>query len=368
MVDIPPIKPVSSAGGAPPVSGDVTTATGDLPFELGQRLFARVVQVLGERSAMLEMAGQRFVTSTPVPLSPGQIVDVAVRGAGPVVDLALLDPPETISERGYALAAVIEAKQGAPLATRVPTEAIRTLLQALQHAEPRADLPARAAAALLPSPMDADAGRIAERLQHAVRSSGAFLEARLAATMKGGTVDVARVADDTRVILAELQPHTSGSTTLEATRSALVSDTLARQADVAYHAVRDGEVRIDIPVLIGDTQTDVRLRVREDGERREGEPAAPGRQIDLTIDLPEFGAVRATLAWTPGHLTTRFAVADEAQAHALQAEIGSLTTRLRATGFREIATRVDVDPEALARVDEPTDPLPPGGSILRARA
>ena len=211
--DVTPIGPAQGSSIDPLATGVAPRDASDLPFGLGQHVLARVLQMLSPESALLEIAGQRFTTSTPVPLVPGQILDVAVRSTGTVVDLELLDPPDVISDRAYALASVMEARHASVAPAPPSLEAIRTLLASLppvrageSPATPQASLSARAAAALLPAPLDADGARLVDALRHAVTASGLFFEARLAAALppEQGRGDLATVADDRRAVLAEL--------------------------------------------------------------------------------------------------------------------------------------------------------------------
>jgi hypothetical protein len=374
--DVTPIGPAQGSSIDPLATGVAPRDASDLPFGLGQHVLARVLQMLSPESALLEIAGQRFTTSTPVPLLPGQILDVAVRSTGTVVDLELLDPPDVISDRAYALASVMEARHASAAPAPPSLEAIRTLLASLPPVRagegpvtPQASLSARAAAALLPAPLDADGARLVDALRHAVTASGLFFEARLAAALppEQSRGDLAMVADDRRAVLAELASQGGRSPSFEETRAALAADVLSRQVEAAYHRVKDGELRLDVPVMIGATPADVHLRVREDrGAAADGEPAQ-GRTIDLMLDLPELGRVRASIGWTPGHVSTRLRVAAPSQAETLESGLSTLDSRLRAVGFRHVAVSVQVDPEALVSPDDSPEPPLPGGSILHVR-
>jgi hypothetical protein len=374
--DVPPIGPAQGSSIDPLATGVAPRDASDLPFGLGQHVLARVLQMVSSESVLLEISGQRFTTSTPVPLVPGQILDVAVRSTGTVVDLELLDPPDVISDRAYALASVIEARHASAASAPPSLEAIRTLLASLPPVRPgedpvtpQASLSARAAAALLPAPLDADGARLATTLRHAVTASGLFFEARLAAALppEAGRADLAAVADDRRAVLAELAARGIQSPPFDETRAALAADLLSRQVEVAYHRVKDGELRLDVPVMIGATPADVHLRVREDrGTAAEGEPAS-GRTIDLMLDLPELGRVRASIGWTPGQVSTRLRVAAPSQAETLESGLSELDARLRAVGFRHVAVSVQIDPDALVSAAESPEPPLPGGSILHVR-
>src|SRR5687767_5097103 len=114
---VPPIRPVdpldsvdpgTTGAGERPAGG-----SGDLPFGPGQKLFAQVVQVLAEGRAVLEVGGERLLTSTPLPVRVGDLLPVVVRGVGAVVELDLEAPPVAFSERAYGIAAVRQALQQA---------------------------------------------------------------------------------------------------------------------------------------------------------------------------------------------------------------------------------------------------------------
>src|SRR5215207_2521172 len=101
---IPPVDFGQPATGDRPSGG-----AGDLPFGPGQKLFAQVVQVLGEGRAVLDVGGERLVAATPLPLRAGEVLAVVVRGVGAVVELDIDAPPVAFSDRAYALAAIRQA-------------------------------------------------------------------------------------------------------------------------------------------------------------------------------------------------------------------------------------------------------------------
>jgi hypothetical protein len=349
-------------------------SSGDLPFAMGQHLFGRVIQVISDHAALIDLAGQHLMTSTPVALAEGQVLNIVVRGLGAVVDLELVDPPSAFSDQAYALATLREARQLLPSSRQTALDDVRAVLQILQQLPGVANLHARASAALLPLPLGADGDRLIEGLRRAIVGNGMFFEARLATTAErgGAAPEGPRLEDDVRTLLAELSRAAVQAPALDEATKRLAADVLARQVDVAWHKLRDGELRLDVPVMIGSSPTDVHMRVRDEKPRSEDEPAADGRVMELALELPELGRVRASIRWTPGHLTTRFAVEGAAQEQTLEEGLEALTSRLQAVGFRHVALSVDVDPDGVTlpadEPERPDGPAPlPGGSIFRVR-
>lgn len=372
-MDVPPVKSPPSSDAAALREGP---ALPDLPFALGQHLFARVVQVLSPSEAILNLAGQRLRASLPLPVAAGEVLHVAVRALAPAINLELLEAPVEFSEQAYALAAVMQARQSLGGAGRLSATQMQDLLTALTQPDVRGVVPARDSAraqladALRPVALAAESSAIVASLRQAVAVSATFVESKLAAlvTAGRGELDPATLRENVRVLLARLTSETAGSPELERARLDLVADTLLRQLDVAAHKLKDGEARLDIPVSVNRTLTDVRMRVRDDPPRDRPEAGPDGRVIDLVLQLPRLGRVRASLRWTPGHVAARFAVEDAAAEHALAGGLDGLVSRLTATGFRHVTADVAVDPAALNEGPDDPEPSLPGGSILSARA
>src|SRR4051794_38150841 len=113
-MEVPRVPPIPPADGGPPAGGDRPAGgAGDLPFGPGQKLFAQVIQVLGDGRAILDVGGERLIAATPLPVRNGEVLAVVVRGVGAVIELDIEAPPVAFSERAYALAAVRQAMQQA---------------------------------------------------------------------------------------------------------------------------------------------------------------------------------------------------------------------------------------------------------------
>jgi hypothetical protein len=339
---------------------------------MGQRLLAQVVQASVAGHAVVEVGGQRFQVATPVPLAAGQVLDVTVKGLAPLLELVASGPPVEFSPEAYALAAVLTARSeaaGRPAPSARELDLLRRLL-AESPGGPGADGATRARIANALQPVDPrpGPGDLAEGLRHWLAQSGVALEARLSAALARGVDPKAAaeaVQDDVRVMLARVP---EGALTPEGTeiRQRAADAAAVRQLDVAMHRVRDGEWRLDIPVLFGDAPTAAHLRIREDGEGRAGQPGRRGLAIELRVNHPDFGPIHASARWSPPDVQIRLAGSPEA-VETLGKDVASLTASLRARGFREVAVNLDVALEAPAvEPDEP--PTLPGGSILRARA
>lgn len=382
-MDVPRIPPVPPPGGGAPSGGDRPAGGGgDLPFGLGQRLFARIVQVPEAGRVILEVAGERLLASTPIPVGEGDVLAVVVRGLGPVVELAVEAPPVAFSDRAYALAAIRQALEQAGRSTPLTSAELEVLARALEHAGWRggpasASLRDRLLALVRPVALGQEPDALAAQLQERVAASGTFFEARAARTLAEGH-GTAALEGDLRWLLAALGRVSGASPELEPLRQRLVHEAVIRQLDAVLARVTDGESRVDLPVLFGTVESRVRLAVRDDGPPPAPEARPRGRAIALTVTHPELGPVHAAAQWAPaaslaggsrGELQVRFAVRDAAAADALTPGTSELRSRLQDAGFRHVGVTVVVDPHA---ADPPPDPPggdpPPGGSIVSALA
>ncbi len=373
-----PVGPVELEFGA---SGDRPAGgSGDLPFGAGQKLFAQVVQVLGEGRAVLDVGGERLVASTPLPVRAGEVLAVVVRGVGAVVELDIEAPPVAFSERAYALAAVRQAQQEAAPSSPLTSAELDVLARALERANqgggaeggaPRE----RLLALLRPLPLSRDAAPIADALRDRLAAGGAYFESHAAKALAehGRTTIPAELQSDLRWLLAALAREAQTQPEIEPLRQRLLHEVATRQLDVALASVKDGDVRIDIPVAFAHADATARLVVKDDGPPSSPGERPRGRAIALTVAHPELGPIAAAAHWqpgaSPGDLQIRFAVRDDASASALGAATEELAGRLRAAGFRHVGIGVVVDPDAAQPEPTPApDQPPPGGSIVSALA
>jgi hypothetical protein len=375
---VPPIGPVDlglpASGERPPGGG------GEHPFGPGQKLFAKVVQVVGDGQAVLEVGGERLIASTPLPVRAGEVLAVVVRGVGPVVELDVEAPPVAFSERAYALAAVRQARQDAGPPSPLTSAELEVLARALERATRggAADGVAmrdRLLALLRPLPLSRDAAPMVDALRDRLAAGGAYFEshAARALTEHGRGTIPAELQSDLRWLLAAIAREAQTQPEIEPLRQRLIHDVAARQLDLALASVKDGDVRVDIPVAFGHADTTARLAVKDDGPPPGPGERPRGRAIALTVTHPELGPITAAAQWQPGAATgdlqLRFAVRDESAAAVLGSASADLAARLRAAGFRQVGIAVVVDPDAAqpgatAAPDEP----PPGGSIVSALA
>jgi hypothetical protein len=384
-MDVPRIPPLSSLDPGTPASGERQQGGGGgLPFEAGQRLFARVLQTLGDGRAVLDVAGERLLASTPVPVHDGDVLAVVVRGLNPVVELDIEAPPLAFSERAYALAAVRQALQQVRPAAPLTTAEIEVLAQALERANWGSGAPGvsprdRLLALVRPIPMSADAAALIEPLRQRLALGGLAFEAHAAKALAGEgrtpPPDLPAVLQaDLRWLLAALAREAALPPEVEALRLRLVDDISGRQLEVAQARLRDGEVRVDVPLLFGQQDAPARLVIADAPARDAHAGGGPaGRTIALTVSHPDLGPVDASARWLDaapgGELQVRFAVRDETSAASLSRAADALGARLRAIGFRHVSVAVAVDPEAGAPPpDRGPDEPPPGGSIVSALA
>src|SRR5436190_15404056 len=257
-MEVPRVPPIGPAESGLPASGDRPPAGGgDLPFGPGQKLFAQVMQVLADGRAILDVGGERLIASTPLPVRTGEVLAVVVRGVGAVIELDIEAPPVAFSERAYALAAVRQAmQQSGPSAPLTAGE-----VDVLAHALERANWGGGAAGAsprerllgmLRPLPLTRDAAPLADALRDRLASGGAFFEAHAARALARGAHPLTPdLQGDLRWLLAALAREAVVQPAIEPLRQRLIQDIAARQLDVALANVKDGAVRVDVPVAFG---------------------------------------------------------------------------------------------------------------------
>ena len=375
---IPPIGPVDS--GLPSTGERPAGGGGDLPFGPGQKMFAQVVQVLGEGRAILDVGGERLLASTPLPVRAGEVLAVTVRGVGPVVELDIEAPPVAFSERAYALAAVRQAVQQSSPSAPLTSAELDVLAHALERTNwgggPAGVSPRdRVLALLRPLPLGRDAAPLVDALRDRLASGGLFFEGHAARALADGARPVvpAELQTDIRWLLAALAREAQAQPEIEPLRQRVIHDIATRQLDVALASVKDGEVRLDVPVAFGHVDTTARLAVKDDGPASSPDERPRGRAITLSVAHPELGPIEASARWqpggSPGDLQLRFAVRDDQAVSVLAPATADLAARLRSAGFRHVGIDVVVDPGAGqgARPDGPDEP-PPGGSIVSALA
>jgi hypothetical protein len=331
---------------------------------------------------ILEVAGERLLASTPIPVGEGDVLAVVVRGLGPVVELAVEAPPVAFSDRAYALAAIRQALQQTGRSTPLSPGEVEILASALERAgwgggPPGSSPRDRLLALVRPVPLDQEPGALAAQLQERVAAGGTFFEARAARATAAEGAGTAALEHDLRWLLAALGRGTAATPELEPLRQRLVHEAVTRQLDAVLARVADGGTRVDLPVLFGTVESRARLTVTDDGP-----PPAPGarprgRAIALTVTHPELGPIHAAAQWAPagalagghrGDLQVRLAVRDAAAAGALAPGTADLRWCLQAAGFHHVAVTVVVDPHAADPPDRPPDDPPPGGSIVSALA
>ncbi len=380
-MDVPRVPPIGPVDTGMPAAGDRPAGgSGDLPFGPGQKLFAQVVRVLGEGRAILEVGGERLIASTPLPVRAGDVLAVSVRGVGAVIELDVEAPPIAFSERAYALAAVRQALQQStppePL-TAADLEVLAHLLERTNWGGGPAGVSPRdrLLALLRPLPLSRDGAPMADALRDRLAAGGVFFEGHAARALQDAsrTTVPADLQNDLRWLLAAMAREAQAQPELEPLRQRVIHEIATRQLDVALGTVKDGEMRLDVPVAFGHVATTARLAVKDDGPPAQPGARPRGRAITLTVAHPELGPIEASAVWqpggSPGDLQLRFAVRDDEAASVLTPATADLSARLQAAGFRHVGVQVVVDPQAAdtARHGGPDDP-PPGGSILSALA
>ena len=361
----------------------------------GQRVMATVLSADADGRPRLAFAGREAASRTPLPFAPGtrlllEVIEsstdephlrVVEPGRGPL-------PPVSSASYGYA-AAVLAARTAIDLSPTVaallqwlPLLVARGVLTQAQAAALWRDLAPVGARPQSPegggaggqADLEAEGHALADALATRLAREPALLEARLANVQRQDGDASALLAGDVRARLARLVLALSEAGTDDrgqAARAAVErvqAGLLADQARVAGHLARDGVLDLRFPVVVGERDIDLRLRV---GDAPDGDAASGGRRdalhVQLNLTLDGLGHVQVSLDTSGPHLRAELVTERASAADAIERGLADLTAALGAAGFSDVFTRVAIDPVRVAACDRPLD-LPPDGSIVNVEA
>jgi hypothetical protein len=304
-------------------------------WQVGQLLNARVVAA-GNGQVTLQINQQQVTAQSPLPLTPGQTLQLSVERASDPVTLRVVNPSVPADE---AIAAQVRAALGrqvdlAPALTRLAQaagppahgastllgDAVRLIRELVQN------LPT-------PSAVGQPAG-----LQHAARDSGVFLEARLAANQPPAPADLKAQLLQIRSAVTERIAGLPGEA--PASLTSLLRDVDGLLARVQLNQVASAHAQsqaqpvwvLEIPVRHGDRPDTLRLEIaREDDAAENGRPEA--WSVWLNVSPGDLGPLHARVALHGEQISVRLWAERESTATLFRDQMDALGAALRRDGL-----------------------------------
>jgi hypothetical protein len=327
----------------------VTTPALTRAWAVGQVLHATVVEQTGPDGFLLRAGATRFEARSPLPLQPGQQLQLQVASGGEQTVLRVL-PPGAAHEPALTQALRAAVPRQADLAP-----VLRYLQQALTQAGTPASQPGlrQLIAQVLASAPHPESLTRPEQLQRAIVDSGVLLEAKLA---QQPPVDDQRVAADLKANLLRLaeQVKTANVPATPAAQRAepapplptTATPELARQVEGALARIQVNQIAslptepgtpapliVDLALRTDRGFESVRLRVEREPP---GPRAQPGEQpwaMWVELNPPGLGPVRARVATLDRNVTATFWAEHEDAAALLRAHFALLADGLRSVGL-----------------------------------
>jgi hypothetical protein len=395
----------------------------------GQRLSARVIEMLVTGDVLLELGKSRLTvsTSTPLQLQSGDRVRVEVVTAGPTPELrivtdktAVAPQAGTVQSTGAPVAPAVPgapaapAAPGAPAATAVADQPatlsprdLPVIMRALAEMMPagipiipiakagQTFLQAAAAADLQPAvveqiqrllaPLHASLppAELAPMMRDFLAQSGLFTENHLGAALQKHPGSLSLTADqrspltpdqrqaiaDVRLLLGELTP--AGTPMPDPVR-VFAEAVLREQLVVAEQLAATNSGQVAIPFMFGEECVDVRFTWDRQARQETAERPSPDDDqtisLGVFVNLSIFGGIEARLVWKPESFAVTFYVEREDTRAIVEAGLSELSKELAASGFPAVTTNVWFNPDRVSAGVTPAKPAIPAGTILDVMA
>jgi hypothetical protein len=353
----------------------------------GQRVAARVLEMLPNGDVLLELGQGRAVVRTSNLLQPGDrvVLEVVTGGSKPELRMvtdstAASAPPSTAQPPG------IDAQLTHPLSARDLPVIMRALSDVLPAGVPLAEsgqefLRAAAAADLravvvdqirrLLAPLDAalPPAALAGMIRTFLAQSGLFTENHLREALTNGTGALAgnqdHVVSDLRLLLGELT--TPGERVPDAVRS-YGEALLQQQLATADRLAATGVGQYAIPFMFGDTRVDVVFEWERKARREKQDRPNGAISLGVFVHLKALGAIEARLEWQPESLAVTFFVEREATRAIVEAGLDDFSKLLSLSGCPGVTSHVWLNPDRTSHASVPLSGPIAGGTILDVMA
>jgi hypothetical protein len=382
----------------------------------GQRIAARVLEMLSTGDALLDLGASRAVVRASVPLQPGErvVLDVVSGGAKPELRIAtdkpavtpqgvtpqavtpqavtpqvvtpqaataqppgVAGPPAALTPRDLPviLRALAEmAPTGIPIAQAGQT--FQTFLRAAVAADLRPAVVEQIQRLLAPLHAALPPAELAPMLRAFLAQSGLFTENHLGAALRehpgpltGTTIspaaDQRHAIADVRVLLGALT--TAGTPVPEPVR-AFGEALLQQQLVVAEQLAATSSGQVAIPFMFGEERVDIQFtwdrQARQETQERSEPEDDRAISLGVYVNLNIFGAIEARIVWKRESFAVTFYVEREATRAIVEAGLSELSKELSASGFSAVATNVWLNPDRVLAGATPVRPAIPAGTIL----
>jgi hypothetical protein len=348
----------------------------------GDKLTARVLKLEGDGRALMELGRTRVLAQVGFEVTPGQVLNLEVVDAGPVLHLRVVDP------QSETRAAPLPTIDFASLLTPPQQEQFQQLAD---HLAALPDRPAQDAAiprtvqnaiervcALFEAvSLDQPPEEIGRCIKEGIEDRGPLFEKRLADWAAHADLEApAETAEKTPPVRAEvvmardikaqllvLKNFLAASDDSQSAALKLDAKAVASLQQSVEHLLGHVELQQEMAVArhdsgggqqvwvhlfaLADQPRPLQLKVYYPEKQRPTGGDHPSR-IALLLELDQLGAVRADLALIAGQLQIQFFVVSEAVKRRFLQEMHSIETAL-APDFQSLRINVSVSREKIAR-------------------
>ncbi len=335
-----------------------------MDFQVGQRVSATVLEVLGEGKVLLGLRGIKVEAKTRLPLQEGKTYSFTVKGTGEKILLAPASRGERLSPSSSGILARLLAKGGGT--------AFRAGFQALVRLAREGKLPpplAKAAEKISALP------KTPAGMKEWVRRLGIGHEARLVAALREGRTPPADLKEDLKALLLENAPPArgggqEGSEIGRVIRAAL-EGLESLQAENLHRARLGGGAMIPLPLVPGLEAGEIhlfppRVEEREEGGeegRKDREREERPFRVVFLLNLHHLGGLRVDAEVLGRTARILFRADSENTVRVLKENLPRLGSALAAAGLDPLSLEAGL----LEREESLALPLPAGPGLERGR-